>query len=181
MSAGRSCLYTVAKNASRDLIQCYRRDHGIKASVLHLFNHETERRPPSFFMPTLACALRRALSDSDSRAEIETLQFFCDWGSAEEYMDIAADIAERALGNDVILATGRTWSAAELAQAVFSRHGLDYRKHLIERTAVPEPQRPFRVSVERLASLIGRVPALNAVSVCEKMAAALRLVRQAGR
>ena len=42
-----SCLYTVAKNASRDLIACYRRDHGIRASVLHLFNHESERRPSS--------------------------------------------------------------------------------------------------------------------------------------
>jgi GDPmannose 4,6-dehydratase len=167
-----SCLYTVAKIASRDLIQCYRRDHGIKASVLHLFNHESERRPSSFFMPTLAYALRRALTDADSRAEIETLQFYCDWGSAEEYMDIAADIAERALGNDVIIATGRTWSAAELAQAVFSRHGLNYRKHLIERTAAPLPAQPFQVCVHRLAGLLDRVPALGAVDVCDKMAAA---------
>jgi len=88
-----SCLYTVAKNASHDLIDCYRRDHGIRASVLHLFNHESERRPRNFFMPTLACALHRALSHGDARVEIETLQFYCACGSAEEYMDIAADIA----------------------------------------------------------------------------------------
>jgi GDPmannose 4,6-dehydratase len=167
-----SCLYTVAKNASRDLIDCYRRDHGIRASVLHLFNHESERRPSNFFMPTLACALRRARSDDDARVEMDTLQFYCDWGSAEEYMDIAADIAERTLGNDIILATGRTWSAAELAQAVFSRHGLDYRKHLIERTAVQLPAQPFRVCVDRLAGMLGRVPAVGALEVCEKIAAA---------
>jgi len=167
-----SCLYTVAKNASHDLIDCYRRDHGIRASVLHLFNHESERRPRNFFMPTLACALHRALSHGDARVEIETLQFYCDWGSAEEYMDIAADIAERALGNDVILATGRTWSAAELAQAVFSRHGLDYRKHLVERAAAQLPAQRFKVSVDRLSGLLGRIPAVGAVEVCEKMAAA---------
>jgi len=168
-----SCLYTVAKNASRELIDCYRRDHATRASVLHLFNHESERRAPGFFMPTLACALNRALSSGNSRVEIDTLKFYCDWGSAEEYMDIAADIAERVLGNDVIIATGRTWSAADLADEVFRRHGLDYREHLIERATERPPPQPFRISVDRLAGLLGRVPAVGAVDVCEKMLAAL--------
>ena len=169
-----ACLYTVAKNASRDLIECYRRDHGTRASVLHLFNHESERRPPGFFMPTLASALKRALADSSFRVEIETLQFHCDWGCAEEYMDIAADIAERALGHDVIIATGRTWSAADLAKEVFARHGLDYRERLIERATPRQSAKPFRVCVDRLAALLGRVPKIGAVAVCEKLLAALR-------
>jgi GDPmannose 4,6-dehydratase len=168
-----SCLYTVAKNASRDLIDCYRRDHGIRASILHLFNHESERRAPGFFIPMLVCALHRALSGSNSRVEIDTLKFYCDWGSAAEYMDIAADIAERVLGNDVIIATGRTWLARDLADEVFRRHGLDYREHLIERAAARSPPQPYRVSVDRLSGLLGRVPAVGAVDVCEKMLAAL--------
>jgi GDPmannose 4,6-dehydratase len=174
-----SCLYTVAKNASRELIACYRRDHGIRASVLHLFNHESERRRENFFMPTLAHALDRALAGANSRIEIDTLQFHCDWGSAEEYMDIAIDVAERALGDDVIVATGRTWLAADLAREAFARRGLDYRSHLAERGGKSEAPRPFRVSVEKLAGLIGRVPALGALDVCEKMLAALRVPQQA--
>lgn len=172
--SGSSCLYTVAKNASRDLIACYRRDHGIRASVLHLFNHELERRAAGFFMPMLVGALDRALSGSNSRTDVETLQFHCDWGSAEEYMDIAVDVAERAFGNDMIVATGRTWWAADLANAVFARHGLDYRRHLSERAAAGEGARPYRVSIERLRSLIHRVPKLSALDVCGRMLAALR-------
>jgi len=173
-----SCLYTVAKNASRELIACYRRDHAIRASVLHLFNHESERRGPNFFMPTLAGALDRALAGGNSRIEIDTLQFYCDWGSAEEYMDIATDVAERALGNDVIVATGRTWLAADLARELFARHGLDYRCHLAERGVRREHLQPFRVSVNKLRALIGRVPTLGAVDVCEKMLAALHVPQQ---
>jgi GDPmannose 4,6-dehydratase len=174
-----SCLYTVAKNASRELIACYRRDHAIRASVLHLFNHESERRGPNFFMPTLVGALDCALAGRNCRVEIDTLQFYCDWGSAEEYMDIAADIAERALGHDVIVATGRTWLAADLARELFARHGLDYRRHLAERGVRRGHLRPFRVSVNKLCALIGRVPALGAVEVCEKMLVALRVLQQA--
>jgi GDPmannose 4,6-dehydratase len=176
--ARSSCLYTVAKNASRDLIACYRCDHGIKASVLHLFNHESERRPPSFFIPTLVGALDRVLSGAKAKVEIDTLQFYCDWGSAEEYMDIATDVAERALGNDVIVATGHTWLAADLARELFARHGLDYRRHLAERGVRREHLQPFRVSVNKLRALIGRVPTLGAVDVCEKMLAALRVPQQ---
>jgi GDPmannose 4,6-dehydratase len=175
-----SCLYTVAKNASRELIACYRRDHAIRASVLHLFNHESERRGSNFFIPTLVCALECALSSRTSSTEIDTLQFYCDWGAAEEYMDIAVDVAERALGNDMIVATGRTWWAADLARELFARHGLDYRRHLRERRTRSEGAPPYRVSVERLRSLIGRVPELEAIDVCSNMLVALHPRAQAG-
>jgi GDPmannose 4,6-dehydratase len=168
-----SSLYTVAKNASRDLIACYRRDHGIQASVLHLFNHESERRGPNFFMPTLVRTLNCALSGSKTPTEVETLQFYCDWGSAEEYMDIVVDVAERALGNDIIVASGHTWWAADLAQEIFARHGLDHYRHLVERKDAPERSQPYSVSVERLDRLIGRVPELDAIDVCNRMLAAL--------
>jgi len=55
---------------------------------------------------------------------------------------------------------------------VFSRHGLEYRKHLVERAAAQLPAQRFKVSVDRLSGLLGRIPAVGAVEVCEKMAAA---------
>ena len=166
------CLYSVTKNASRELIDVYRRDHGTRASVLHLFNHESERRAASFFIPTLVSALRDALVDKDHRVEVATLRFYCDWGSAEEYMDIAIDVAERALGEDFILATGHTRSGENLAKELFARHGLDHRAHLIERLVPNETARPFRASVGKLAAALGRRPAVGIVEVCEKMLAA---------
>lgn len=166
------CLYTVTKNASRELIDCYRRDHGTRASVLHLFNHESERRAASFFIPTLVAALNRALQDKNHRVEVASLRFYCDWGSAEEYMDIAIDGAERALGQDLILATGHTRSGESLAKELFARHGLDHRVHVIERRVPNEAARPFRASVDKLAAVLGRTPVVSIVEVCEKALAA---------
>jgi GDPmannose 4,6-dehydratase len=170
-----SCLYTVTKNASRELIECYRREHGIRASVLHLFNHESARRGASFFIPTLASALYRAMADPRSCVEIDTLQFHCDWGSAEEYADIAVDVAEKALGTDLIIATGRTWLAADLARELFERRGLDYRNHLIERGRPASPAQLFKVAVGRLAECLGRVPTVGAIEVCDNILAGLQM------
>jgi GDPmannose 4,6-dehydratase len=170
---GSPCLYTVTKNASRELIDCYRRDHGTRASVLHLFNHESERRAASFFIPTLVSALHGALIDKDHRVEVATLRFYCDWGSAEEYMDIAIDVAERAPGQDLIIATGHTRSGESLAKELFARHGLDHRAHVIERRVPNEAARPFRASVDKLAAVLGRTPAVGIVEVCEKLLAEL--------
>jgi GDPmannose 4,6-dehydratase len=169
-----TCLYTVTKNAALDLIECYRRDHRIKASVLHFFHHESERRAKEFFIPRLVGALHEALLDRGFRTEFDTLAFHSDWGSAREYTDIAVDIAERSPGTDVIIATGRTWPARTLAQQLFARHGLDFREHLIERRTGNATDHAFQVSTAGLAGLIGRVPAVGILDVCEAMLAALR-------
>ena len=169
-----TCLYTVTKNAALDLIECYRRDHGIKASVLHFFHHESERRGKEFFIPKLVAGLHTALLDNAHRTEFDTLQFHSDWGSAREYMDIVVDLAERSPTSDAIVATGRTVLARTLAQQLFARHGLDYRAHLSERREGDPTDRPFQVSTDGLAGLIGRVPTVGILEVCETILTALR-------
>jgi GDPmannose 4,6-dehydratase len=166
-------LYSVTKIAARDLIECYRHDHGIAASVLHLFNHESERRNAAFFLPTLISALHRSIKDRSFRATLNTLEFYCDWGSAREYMDLAVDIAERAPNEDMIVATGHTWKASALAERLFRHYDLDYRKHLIERGPAKESDRYFGVSNAKLRRLIGRVPQVGALALSEEMLATL--------
>ncbi|MBX9845838.1 MAG: GDP-mannose 4,6-dehydratase [Xanthobacteraceae bacterium] len=168
-----TCLYTVTKNAALDLISCYRRDHGIKASVLHFFNHESERRESQFFVPKLVASLYRSLRDQHHRAVFDTLEFHCDWGAAEEYTDIAVDIAERMPVEDVIVATGRTLSGRELAKQIFARHGLQYQNHVVDRGAANPANCTFAASTERLARMIGRTPQVGIVDVCERILAAL--------
>jgi GDPmannose 4,6-dehydratase len=162
-----SCLYTVTKNAARDLIACYRRDHGVTASVLHLFQHESERRGPEFFIPKLLWTLGKAIEDRSEKTEFGPLDFYCDWGSASEYMDIAIDLAERGAGDDVLVATGTTWLARDLAEKVFAKHGLNYRDHVVETGSGDGADRSFKVSVEGLRKLAGRVPQIKLLDLCE--------------
>src|SRR5262249_33425810 len=132
-----------------------------------------ERRGKDFFIPKLVASLHAALLDNTARTEFDTLQFHSDWGSAREYTDIAVDVAERSPTTDAIVATGRTVLARTLAQQWFARHGLDYRAHLSERRAGDPSDRAFQVSTNGLAGLIGRVPTVGVLEVCETILTAL--------
>src|SRR5579862_9279192 len=48
-----SCLYSITKNAATELIHHYRARHGSWACVGYYFNHDSPRRPDSYFLPRL--------------------------------------------------------------------------------------------------------------------------------
>ncbi|HWY61226.1 MAG TPA: GDP-mannose 4,6-dehydratase [Rhizomicrobium sp.] len=162
-----SCIYSITKNAGHALIDYYRARHAAKASVLYLFNHESPRRAPEFFIPRLAEALKRALLDG-GKSEIYSLDFCCDWGDAREYMEIAADIAERALGEDFVLATGKTWTGREMAGQLFARHGLDLADHLIETAPASSMQSLYQASNAKLRARLGRAPMRSILDVFDE-------------
>jgi len=150
------CLYSVTKNAADALIANYRARHRLNAFSLILFNHESDRRGPSFFIPRLATALRMALQGGGDKARFHTLDFHCDWGLAVDYMAIALDLAMADNRQDLILATGHTFFARTLVADFFARHGLDWRDHLVEGTGtVGQPF--FQADISQLAALHARV------------------------
>jgi GDPmannose 4,6-dehydratase len=158
-----SCIYSITKNAAHALIDYYRARHGVKASVLYLFNHESPRRGPDYFIPRIARALEKARTQG-GKSEIHSLDFACDWGDAREYMEITADIAERGLGQDYVLATGRTWTGREMVGALFARHGLNHADFLVEKAA-PATPRSYRASNGRLRQRLGRAPTRDILDV----------------
>lgn len=153
----RKCLYTITKGAAGDLIDYYRNRHALKASILYPFPHESELRPADFFISKLIAALAAAMAGEKTKTQFFTLDFYADWGVASEYMDIAIDVSERAIGQDFILARGKSWLGRDLAQTVFAAEGMDY-KHFLEAPPAREAPRPFAINTEQLRSAIGRVP-----------------------
>jgi GDPmannose 4,6-dehydratase len=164
------CLYALSQNAAHDLIVYYRRVHALPGTVLFFFNHESELRPPDFFIPKLVAGLARAMRDRSATVELATLDFHGDWGSAEEYMDIAIDVAERAPGMDLIVATGRAIHARDLAEKLFAAAGLDFRDHIFELSGAPG-QGAFQADLTRLNDAIGRVPVTTVFDVCLRILA----------
>jgi GDPmannose 4,6-dehydratase len=164
-----SCLYAVTKNAATDLIHYYRQVHQVAGSVVYLFQHESPLRPAEFFVPKLAGCLARAIaSQGSARTDFHTLDFFCDWGSAEEYAELIVETILRAPGEDFVLATGRCVHAREVAERVFAAHDLRLTDHISE----TEPQRggtAYRVRLDKLARLIGRVPQRTVERIIEEM------------
>jgi GDPmannose 4,6-dehydratase len=159
-------IYSATKNAAHALVDYYRARHGAKASVLYLFNHESPRRAPGFFIPRVAAALARAKAGGGKSA-LYTLDFACDWGDAQEYMEIAADIAGRGLGEDYVLATGKTWTGREMVSALFTRHGLDQAAYITQTAAPSGAPALYQASNARLQARLGRVPVRSILDVCD--------------
>ncbi|HMK36405.1 MAG TPA: GDP-mannose 4,6-dehydratase [Desulfomonilaceae bacterium] len=159
------CLYSVTKLAAEYLLDYYRRVHGLHICIAYLFNHESVRRPPEYFLPRVMAVLTAALDDRDFQAEVHTLDFYCDWGCAREYMEMAADLIQSPSPQDLIFATGKTLYARDVVAQLFTAHGLDYSKHLVERH--PESAASFfQVDIEQTIAHFGRAPRRNVLDVC---------------
>ncbi|MDQ2082192.1 GDP-mannose 4,6-dehydratase [Xanthobacteraceae bacterium Astr-EGSB] len=168
-----TCLYSIGKIATRDLLAYYRKEHGIATTNLILFNHESPRRSPDFLMPTLARTLLKAQLDAGATTEVRSLDFWIDWSAADELMDIAADIGERSEAEELVLASGRTWNGREAVSELFRWKGLDAARHVIPRTPAADPGPFFEVSLARLERTIGRTPKKTIFDIADDIMSSL--------
>jgi GDPmannose 4,6-dehydratase len=164
-----TCLYSIGKIASGDLIMQYREKHGVAATNLILFNHESSRRPSSYFLPTIARSIIFAKADPSYRARVKTLSFRIDWSAAEELMDIAVDIAERSDIGEVILASGITWYGRTAVENLFAHYNLDMREHVVEEFPHSDPGPEFCVDIGRLVKVVGRGPMKSLQDIVAEM------------
>lgn len=166
------CLYSISKNTAYHLIDYYRKQYGVRASVVYLFNHESELRPNSFFIPIVLNCLGSALHDSKHATQINTLNFYCDWGSAEEYMSIIIELIEKAPAEDFVLASGTCTYARNLVRDFFKEYGFNYELHLKERDySKHSPNNPYAVDLSKLDRFIHRTPRVSIYDVCKKILA----------
>ncbi len=87
-----SCLYSITKNAATELIHYYRAQHGSWAAVSYYFNHDSPRRPDSYFLPRLAAQIAASMRHTVPAPGVATLDFWCDWGSSREFMEMTVDL-----------------------------------------------------------------------------------------
>ena len=164
-----TCLYGIGKVAARDLMSYYRTEHGVRTTNLILFNHELPRRSPEYLLPTLARAIAAAKQDPQHETTIKTLDFRVDWGAADEFMEIVADIAEKTDEPEFVLATGTTWHGREAARYLFASHGLDANAILLKPSKARTPGPEFRVSIDALKQAIGRTPQKSIDQIVDEM------------
>lgn len=154
------CLYSITKNAATDLIHYYRAQHGAWACVGYYFNHDLPRRPESYFLPRLAARLAAQLGQRGEAPDVATLDFWCDWGSSREFMELTADLLQADHPSDVIFATGQPMHAAILATELAKAAGLAPLP-----AAAPSGKPPFRADVGKLRDVVGKVPRDHAFEV----------------
>jgi GDPmannose 4,6-dehydratase len=166
-----TCLYGIGKIASRDLLAHYRAAHGIRSTNLVLFNHESPRRRPEYFVPTIARTIARAKRDPAYCTQIKTLDFRVDWSSAAELMDIVAEIAVKSEAPQLVLGSGTTWHARAAIEQLFESYGLQAYNHIIEASPRSDPGPDFQVSLALLESATGRRPMRTIFEIVQEMVA----------
>jgi GDPmannose 4,6-dehydratase len=167
--ARATCLYSIGKIASRDLVMQYRDKHGISATNLVFFNHDSVRRPPNYFLPMIARSIVGAKRDPSFTSSVKTLDFRIDWSAAAELMDLAIDIAEGSDVGEIVMASGQTWHGRVAVQQLFARYGLDAQSHIVEALPPSDPGPEFRVNIDRLAAAAGRRPRRSVFDIVDEM------------
>lgn len=166
------CIYSITKNTSSSLIEYYRKQHLVNASVVYTFNHESVRRSRDFFIPKIVNILRKSMRDPQYQEGVSNLSFFCDWGCAKEYMDLVVDISHKAIRSDFVVASGSTLWAKDFVRELFSRYGLSAGDHVYEVAPLnnrEKVRRPWRVSCEKLDKYISRTPSRSVYEVCDEI------------
>tara|TARA_B100000795_G_scaffold267731_1_gene253182 strand:- start:4349 stop:5347 length:999 start_codon:yes stop_codon:yes gene_type:complete len=164
-----SCIYSITKNAATDLVRYYRNTHGISASVLWTFNHESIRRGSEYFIPKVVDCLASAIEVPEYSTEFFTLNFYADWSDAGELMDIAISASDRRLHEDFIFASGETVFARDLVKSLFLAFGLDYRNHVTEKTSGEFAEAHWKADISKMSRMLERTPKIPIYDTCLKI------------
>ena len=121
--------YAVAKSAAFWQVANYREAYGLFASTGILFNHESPLRPERFVTRKIIAAACRIARGSGERLRLGNTTIKRDWGWAPEYVEAMWCMLQREHAEDLVIATGKSYSLAEFADLAFRYFGLHWQDH----------------------------------------------------
>ena len=130
------CVYGLTKAAGMALCRYYRQRYNVFASCGILYNHESPRRGKQFVTQAIVAKAKAIAGGQPDELVLGNLKARVDWGWAPDYVDAMRRIMALSSPDDFIIATGRTHSIADFAQAAFECVGLDWRTYVKEDTTL---------------------------------------------
>ena len=103
----------------------YREAYGIYACNGILFNHESERRGETFVSRKITRVVSRIAHGIERTLHLGNLDAKRDWGHAEEYVEGMWRMLQQSEPDDYVLATGKTHTVREFAEAAFAHIGVE--------------------------------------------------------
>lgn len=122
--------YACAKVYSYWITRNYRESYGMYAVNGILFNHESERRGPTFVTRKITRAVARIRAGLQEKLYLGNLDAKRDWGYAPDYVDAMWRMLQADEPDDFVIATGETHSVREFMERAFDLAGLDWQKHV---------------------------------------------------
>ena len=122
--------YGCAKVLAYNLVRNYRESYGMFAVTGILFNHESERRGYEFVTRKISNAvaeIHHGVSDELTLGNIHSIR---DWGYAPDYVEAMWKIMQLDEPNDIVIATGKTYTVRDFCKRAFEHVGLDWKKYV---------------------------------------------------
>jgi GDPmannose 4,6-dehydratase len=123
-------IYGVSKNASREIVEVYRRSYGLFAVNGILFNQESPRRQKHYVtrkITSQVAKIKRALENKElfEPLEIGNLEAKRDWSSASCFVEAIFLMMSQKEPKDYILSSNETHSVREFIELAFKAAGID--------------------------------------------------------
>ena len=112
--------YAVAKLYAYWICVNYREAYGLHASNGILFNHESPLRGETFVTQKIAMAVAAIETGRQEKLYLGNLDAKRDWGHAREYVEGMHAIINHEVGDDFVLATGRTETVRRFVELAFA-------------------------------------------------------------
>jgi GDPmannose 4,6-dehydratase len=118
--------YAAAKVYAHWMIRNYREAYGMYAVNGILFNHEGERRGPTFVTRKITRAVAGIVAGNQQDLFLGNLDAKRDWGHAADYVRAMWLMLQQDTPDDYLVATGETHSVREFCARAFLHVGLDW-------------------------------------------------------
>lgn len=151
-------LYSIFKIQAEELINFYRLKYNTKSNIFWLFNHESTRRKDDYFSSKILRLLYDLNTKNSSEILINSIDFYNNWGHANEYMKIILKLSIDNPNEDFIIADEIQILARELFQNIFEESGHDIKKY-IENTSKHELKK-LEISTKKMQQFLKYKPVL---------------------
>lgn len=123
-----STFYGHAKSWSMDLLDFLRRESGLRASSVILFNHESTRRSTQFVSRKITRAAAMAACGERVDVQLQNIGSRVDWSSAHDVVHALSLIGQEQAPKDYTVASGQLHSVRQLLEIAFDHVGLDWKR-----------------------------------------------------
>jgi len=111
--------YAIAKLYSYHIVKNYREAYNLFACNGILFNHESERRGPTFVTRKITIGLGNILRGKLDKITLGNLDAKRDWGHAKDYVYGMWLMLQQEKPDDYVLSTGEQYSVREFVEKAF--------------------------------------------------------------
>jgi GDPmannose 4,6-dehydratase len=122
--------YAASKVAAHWFAVNYREAYDLFIANGILFNHESPRRGETFVTRKITRAVGRIVNGLQEKVFLGNLDARRDWGFAGDYVEAMWMMLQQSSPGDFVIATGRSHTVREFAEAAFAYAGLDWEKHV---------------------------------------------------